>query len=532
VAEAEARISTPRRRISTIWLVPIVALLLGTWMVIHTLRSQGPEIEIVFASGASLEADKTKIKFRDVEVGLVESVGLDEDLESVVVTARLEKEATPLLREDTQFWVVRPRVGPGGVSGLGTLLSGGYIQIAPGSGKPGRRDFEGLEDPPVTPTGAPGLHFKMVSDHAGSVGSGDPILYKDFRVGRIESAEFDVASQKMHYGAFIEAPYDELVTSASRFWNASGVSLSAGADGIEVRTASLESLLVGGVLFGLPLGVVPGKPVETGETFTIYESYAAVNERPYRKSVEYVLRFPQSVRGLRPGAPVEYRGIRMGAVERVLLTEMASRGLTGKGESIPVLVRLEPGRLELPDTEEGVATLTRVIEAAVGNGLRATLSTGSLITGSLFVYIDVYPDAKPAAMAEFAGRPTIPTVASGLGGIEVQITNLLDKLNALPVEDLLEQVDRLLADVDAIVASQAAQDLPASLDATLVEMRGALASVSADSAMQERLLRTMTELDRTLTALRRLLRTLDDKPNAVIFSREPRADPEPPAGTP
>jgi paraquat-inducible protein B len=372
----------------------------------------------------------------------------------------------------------------------------------------------------------------MVSDHAGSVGSGDPILYKDFRVGRIESAEFDVAGQKMHYGAFIEAPYDDLVTSATRFWNASGLSLSATADGIEVRTASLESLLIGGVVFGLPLGVEPGKPVETSETFRLYQSFSDVNEQPYRHHLEYVVRFPQSVRGLRPGAPVEYRGIRIGAVERVLLTEMTAQGLTGQGQPIPVLIRIEPGRFELPDTKEGAANMARVIEAAVGNGLRASLSTGSLLTGSLYVYMDMYDDAKPAALGEFAGHPVIPTVASGLSGIQVRLTSLLDKLNALPVEDVIDKVDRLLADVDTLVASQATQDLPANLDATLVELRSALASISGDSAMQERMLRTMTELDRTLAAFRGLLRTLDDKPNAVIFSRDPPADPEPPAGTP
>jgi paraquat-inducible protein B len=528
--EAKATVNE-RRRISAIWLVPIVALVLGIWMVIHTLQSQGPEITVVFSSGASIEAGKTKIKFRDVEVGLVNSVGLADDHESVVVTARLDKAAAPLLREDTQFWVVRPRVGPGGVSGLGTLLSGGYIQLAPGTGEEGRHDFVGLEVPPVTPAGTPGLHFRMVAEQSGSVSSGAPILYKGFRVGRIESAEFDVASQNMHYRAFIESPYDDLITSATRFWNASGISLSATADGIQVQTASLEAVLVGGVVFGLPEGVEPGGPVEAGATFKLYESYASVNERPYSQFVEYVVRFPQSVRGLRPGAPVEYRGLRMGRVERVLLAEL-TQGLRGRGDPIPVLIRLEPGRLELPDSDEGAAILARGIENAVGRGLRATLSTGNLLTGSLYVYFDMYPDEPPAEMGSFAGRPTIPTIASGLEGIQVRLSTLLDKLNALPLEELLDGVDRLLADVDAIVASEDLQSLPASLEETLAQLRGTLDSVSADSAMQERLLRTITEFDRTLQSLRDLLETLKEKPNALIFSSEPGEDPQPPAGSP
>jgi paraquat-inducible protein B len=451
------------------------------------------------------------------------------------VIARLDKAATPLLREDTQFWVVRPRVGPGGVSGVGTLLSGGYLQLAPGTGKQGRRNFVGLDEPPVTPAGTPGLHFRLVAEQSGSVNSGAPILYKKFRVGRVESAEFDVESQKMYYRAFIEAPYDDLVTSSTRFWNASGISLSATADGIQVQTASVEAILVGGVVFGLPEGVEPGEPVEAGETFKLYESYASVNERPYNQYVEYVVSFPQSVRGLRPGAPVEYRGIRIGRVERIMLPEMV--GMVEGGDfkrprPIPVLIRLEPGRLTLPDSEEGEAELTRRIKLSVAEGLRATLSTGSLLTGSLYVYFDVYPNEPPAEIGSFAGHPTIPAVAGGLEGIQVRLSALLDKLNALPLGELLDRVDQLLADVDAMVASEDMQSLPASLEGTLAQLRDTLDSVSADSVMQERLLRTVTELDRTLQSLRTLLETLKEKPNALIFSSEPGKDPQPPAGSP
>jgi paraquat-inducible protein B len=509
-----------------------VALLLGIWMVIHTLRSQGPEIRIVFASAEGIEADKTKIKLRSVEVGLVESVGLGDDLESVVVTARLEKAASPLLREDTQFWVVRPRVGPGGISGLGTLLSGGYIQLAPGTGEPGRREFEGLEVPPVTPAGTPGLQFELLDDRAGSVSSGDPILYRGFRVGRIESADFDVESQQMRYSAFIEAPYDDLVTSTTRFWNASGISLRASAEGLQVDAASLESLLAGGVAFGLPEGVAPGEKVESGARFELYDSHASVNEQPYRYALEYVVRFPQSVRGLQPGAPVEYRGLPVGKVERVMLSELTAQGIRGRGDPIPVLLRLEPGRLELPDSEQGIQTLSRVVETAVGNGLRATLQTGSLLTGSLYVSLDMYPNEPRAELGSFAGHPTIPTVASGLAGIEQRLTALLDKINALPLEDTVEQAEQTLADLNAILGSEAARNLPRSIDASLLELRSTLASVGPESGLADRLNRTLTELERTLQSLQQLTGTLAERPNALIFSADPEPDPEPSAGAP
>jgi paraquat-inducible protein B len=531
MTEPQAEISE-RRRISAIWLVPIVALLLGIWMVIYTLRSQGPEITIVFSSAEGIEAGKTKLKLLSVDVGLVESAGLAEDLERVVVKARLEKAAAPLLREDTQFWVVRPRIGTGGVSGLGTLLSGGYIQLAPGTGAKGRREFVGLEEPPVTPTGTPGLQLRLVSDHAGSVSSGDPILYKGFRVGRVESAEFDVPSQQMQYGAFIEAPYDDLVTSATRFWDASGISVSATSDGIQVETASLETLLIGGVAMGLPKDVEPGAPVESGARFELHPNQASVNERPYAHALEYVVQFPQSVRGLQPGAPVEFRGIAAGRVERVLLRELAALGLRGQGAPIPVLIRIEPGRLALPDSEQGTAALAEALVNGVANGLRASLATGSLITGSLYVAMDMYPDEPPAEIGSFAGRPTIPTIASGLAGIQHKLASLLDNLNALPLEGTVAQAERTLRELNAILGSDAMQQLPASLDATLAELRLALGSISADSPLQQGLLGTIAELDRAIESLGGFLETLEEQPNALIFNRPPGEDPRPPAGSP
>lgn len=531
MSDAEARVSE-RRRISFIWVVPIVALLLGIWMVIYTLESEGPEITIVFSNAEGIEAGKTKLKVLSVEVGTVESAVLGDDHETVVVIARVDKVAAPLLRDDTQFWVVRPRIGTGGVSGLGTLLSGGYIQLAPGTGSEGRRDFVGLDEPPVTPAGTPGLKFELLSDRAGGVTSGDPILYKGFTVGRIESADFDIKSHKMHYGAFIGAPYDDLVTSATRFWNASGISLSATADGFEVDTDSLEAVLIGGVAFGLPDGLEPGKPISNGASFELYESRASVDERPYKTSLEYVVQFPQSVRGLRPGAPVEYRGIRIGQVERILLAELAAEGNRGHGSPIPVLLRVEPGRLELPDSERGAAIMKKTVATGVANGIRATLATGSLITGSLYVSFDVFPDAPPAEIGSFAGRPTIPTIATGLAGIEQKVTALLDKMNALPLEDTLAGAENTLADLNRILGSDQTQALPASLESTLAELQATLQSLSGGSELQEGLLDTVAELDRTLRSLRGLVSSLEEQPNSLIFNRVPGEDPRPPAGSP
>lgn len=529
MTEAHATVDR-KQTINAIWFVPIFALMLGIGMVIYTIQSRGPEIEIVLSTAAGIEAGKTKIKLRDVEIGMVESVVLGEDRQSVIVVAVLEKSATDLLREDTEFWVVRPRIGKGGVSGLSTLLSGGYIRIAPGVGAEGRREFVGLEDPPLTPSGTPGVRVTLTAEKAGSVGQGDPVLFRGYTIGRIETEEFDTEKKLMVYGVFIDAPYDGLLTSAHRFWDVSGISVHAGADGFQIDTASLETLLIGGVEVGLPLGKSPGAPIKSNEVFRLYEDYASVNERPHRYTLEFVVRFPQSVRGLNSGAPVEYRGLRIGQVERVMLGEMSSN-LAGQGQAIPVLISLEPGRLELPDSPVGIETLENVLGAAVENGMRASLSTGNLLTGSLYVSLDFFPNAEPAELGSFAGRTTLPTISSGLEGIAQKLTMFLDKLNELPLEGAVIEAKNTLASLDRLVSGDGMQSLPESVDSALRELQATLASMSSDSELQTRLLPTITELERTLASLRQLLETLEQQPNALIFNREIREDPRPPAGS-
>ena len=531
MTDASANISE-KRSFSPVWIVPILAALIGIWMVIHTIQSQGPVITIVFSTAEGIETGKTKIKFRDVEIGLVEDAGLGEDLSSVVVHAQIEKEAADLLREDTQFWVVRPRIGKGGISGLSTVLSGGYIQIAPGTSKKKQLEFVGLEEPPVTPAGTPGVKIELTAEEVGGVGVGSPILYEGYSVGWIESETFDIETRGMRFGAFISAPYDDLLSTNSRFWNVSGISAKAGADGIEIEVGSLETLAVGGVEVGRPEGLGEGAPVESGTQFRLYKNRAAVSMRPYTESVEYVVEFPRSVRGLVPGAPVEYRGLPVGTVDRIMLHELASLGVSEtSARPIPVLLRLEPARLERPDTPEGVEEFRQAVTGGISRGLRATLATGNLITGGLYVALDFYEGAPPAEIGEFAGRPTIPSIASGLGGLEQRIAQLLDTINDMPLDQTVRELQHTLASLDDLLGSEGMQALPERLGETLEELQVTAASFSGESELQERLLPTVTELERTLASLRQMLDTLDQQPNALIFNREIREDPRPPAGT-
>ncbi|MCB1696213.1 MAG: intermembrane transport protein PqiB [Halioglobus sp.] len=543
MSDLQPRISTGRR-FNPVWVVPVVAIVVGLYMVIHTKLTEGPEITIQFNTAEGMEAGKTKIRYRDVDIGLVENVSLSDNMDKVLVTAKMDSDAADMLRDDTRFWVVRARVGAGAVSGLGTLLSGAYIQLDPGAGKSYRKaQFIGLEVPPLTPADAPGVRLTLYSERAGSLNAGDAILYNGYKVGRIEGVTFDTDKKEMRYDAFIDAPYNDLVTTNTRFWNVSGVSIDASAAGIRVTTGSMETILLGGVAFGNLPGMPPGDKAVSGTVYKLNASYQALQEDPYRYGIYYVAEFEQSMRGLERGAPVEYRGIRIGRVERILIKELVTQREAGAGKPIPVLLYLEPARFGLEDSEQSVDAMRQSIALGVTTGMRATLQTGSLLTGALYINIDWYKDAPAAKADEFDGYPVIPTIPSGLGRLEQQVGSLLDKLNALPLEPLVASAHTALSTLDGTLASltttlesldnilreEGSKALPGELNQTLVELRKALAGLSPDSAVGQSLGNSVFELNRTLRNLEELTRTLSEQPNSLVFPTTLPADPIPEA---
>lgn len=541
MSEQKPEISTGSR-FSPIWVIPVVAVVIGLYMVIHTKLTEGPEITIQFNSAEGLEPGKTKLRYRNVVIGLVEDVSLSASMDKVLVTAEIDKEAQDMLREDTRFWVVRARIGAGAVSGIGTILSGAYIQLDPGTGKRKKRQFDGLEVPPLTPADAPGVRLALYSKQAGSLSAGDPIVYNGFKVGRIESAAFDSEKKEVRYDAFIDAPYNDMVTTTSRFWNVSGVNINASASGIEVNTGSLETILLGGVAFTNPPWLPLGEKAASGATYKLASSLSELKQDPFHYRVYFVTKFQQSLRGLEPGAPVEFRGIQIGRVERVLLKELVRDRMVGEGNPIPVLIYLEPGRLGVADSPEMAALLREKISTGILHGLRTTLQTGNLITGSLYVSIDWYQEAEESPLEEFNSYAVIPSIPSGLGRLEKQVSTLLDKLNSLPLEPMVASANTALGTLDGTLASltttmgslQKILDgegsaLPGELNLTLAELRKALGSLSPDSAMGQSLGSSVHELNRTLRNLEELTRTLSDKPSSLIFPTKIPADPIPEA---
>ncbi|HBJ27547.1 MAG: mammalian cell entry protein [Cobetia sp.] len=530
-----------RRRLSPIWIVPIVALLIGAWMVWHNYASRGPLITIEMETAEGIEAGKTLIKTRNVEVGKVESVRLSDNLDKTIVTARMSKDSERMLNADSRLWVVKPRIGREGISGLNTVLSGAYIQLQPGDSRDEEDHFVALEQPPVTTQDAKGLRIDLTSNDGSVLSDGDPVTYEGFVVGRVESSEFRPSEKEMHYTLYIDSPYHELVTSTTRFWSTSGVSLRLDSQGLQVDVGSLESVLSGGVAFGIPEDLPRGRPVVENTSFTLYSDQEEAREGSFHQAIDYVIMVDDTVRGLSRGAPVEFRGVRLGTVVSVPYRLTHQRVRTLSSFEIPVLIRIEPERLEGQVDDEGVAQWKKRLERLFKRGMRATLKSGNLLTGALFVDLDFYDSPPPYKADTFDDIEVMPSVSGGLAQMEAKLNALLDKLNALDVEpvlsnlnktlsaseSLVKRLDKTAGHVDSLLGSEAVQKLPGDISTSIDNLNRTLDGLTPDSSAYRKLEGDLERLDRVLKKAEPLLDTLEKNPSSLIFDKPTTRDPIP-----
>ena len=414
------------RRFSPIWIIPVLAAALGLWLAWKYYSARGPEVTVRFETAEGIVAGKTPVLCKSVNIGTVENVRLTKDLQGVIVTMQMTSEATDLLTKDAQIWVVRPRYGgASGVSGLSTIFSGSYIALEPGVSDEPRREFVGLENPPVTPKGVPGLRITLVTDESGSIGPGAPITYKGLAAGKIETRTFHPETGKVEFGAFISKPFDSLVHKNTKFWNASGIDVSLGADGLQLHTGSVESLLLGGITFDQPDGSESAPAVKDGASFVLYDSLADTKKFEMQTGLPYLLLFSDSVRGLSEGAPVDFRGVRIGTVIGVSFKYLPN----DPQRRVPVLIQIDPGLItDLPN--ESTEPAEKFVAQAVAKGLRASLKTGSYLTGQMYVDLDFDESVPAATVTEVAGYRVIPTGGSSLSGMLDKASALLDKLQS------------------------------------------------------------------------------------------------------
>jgi paraquat-inducible protein B len=510
-----------RRGIPLVWAIPLLAAAIGAWLAYTTWSRKGPAITITFEAAQGLQPGTSPIKYRDVEMGVVKSVDLSDDLSHVVVTAEMKKSATSHLREGTQFWIESVRLSASGVSGLGTLLSGVYIGMSPGEGKPARR-FTGLEEAPVLQVNQPGHKFQLRAERLGSLAAGSPIYFRGIPAGEVLGYDLDSDGSGVSIYAFVHAPYDALVRDQSRFWNASGIDMSVGTGGLTVRTESLAAIIEGGIAFDTPVSASAGEPSKEGATFALYPSFESIKEAQFTIKNPYLLYFQETVGGLAPGAAVVCRGIQVGVVESVRLEVDA----TTHTIRIPVGIAMEPQRFTIVGLPAGSVPQEQMARF-VQQGLRAQLRSANLITGAQEIALEFFPTAAPAELTWVAGRAVIPTIPSETTQLMDKATAFIDNLSKAQISQLVGDLRTTVQDLNRVVGSKSVQEgvgpllddaraMVAQADATLKSADGV---IGPDSALRYDMANLFQELTRMSRSLRTLADYLERNPNALIFGK-------------
>lgn len=497
-------VAVRRSGVSIVWLIPLVALAIGGWLAFKTFSEQGPVIRIDFNSATGLQAGKTKVKFKDVDVGDVTAIDVNPDLKTVRVTAQLRYGAARYLTKDTRFWVERPRVTASRVSGLETLLSGAYIAIDPVIEGESARSFVGLEEPPLFTTSEAGKRFMLRSSTLGSLNIGSPVYYRQIQVGQVVGYQLDPEGRAVNIEIFVSAPHDAVVLKHTRFWNASGLDFSISGSGVKVDTESMLAVLIGGVSFDTPDTIDSDRtPASPDEVFPLYPTRDEAHAKTYARKERYLLFFQGSVRGLSVGAPVLLRGIAVGQVLDVQL----QFSVDDFEFHIPVLVEVEPDRVGIRGDDSKLKGVD-MVERLVDMGLRGELKTGSLLTGELYVDLDFHKNAHPEKVGRYGDYRVLPTVPAALDLVTTRVTSILDKVDALPIAQIGKDTAEAVAHANRIAGSDELKGAIAEMQSALAEVRKTAERLNADIA---------PELSQTLTQANSTLKSAED----IVAERSP-----------
>ena len=528
------------RAISAIWIIPIVTAIVGLWIIYSHFADRGTPFTLLAKDASGIVAGKTVIKNRSVDIGIVDEVTLSKDFEKVVIKGRIYNDMEPLLKNDSIFWVVKPEIGRDGVTGLGTILSGVYIELASGNDTHSFKNnpFILSDNPPLSDPSIKGIRVNLESDQSGVIPRGASVMFHGYRVGNVETSEFDVDSRKMKYQIFITKPYDALVTQNVRFWKEGGIDLSLSSSGASLNVPSLDVLMSGGISFDLPDGSKLGAPAEQHAVYKLYEDKKSIQDSQYTEYKEFLIMLSESISGLVEGAPVEYHGIRLGTVSKVpfYTSEMLNKTFI-LNQRVPVLIRIEPDRLsELVDEKIDIATL---IMDEQKNGLRASLKTSNMFTGALYIDLDFYPELKNkynAKLSTLYGYNTIETTSTGIAQIQAKVMQLLDNFNNLPLNNTMTEFNkslastqRLMNSLNQIMASNEMQNMPGDLQETLRTLNETLKGIQPGSELNKQMNESLQKVQQMMDELTPLLNTLNDKSNALIFSAPNKKDQEPKA---
>ncbi|CAG2135870.1 PqiB family protein [Cupriavidus numazuensis] len=509
---------------SLVWLIPIVAAVVGISLLVHTLTSRGPEITVSFRSAEGLTPGKTAVRYKDVDIGLVKSVRLAPDRSHVLANIDLTKDAENFAVADTRFWVVRPRFAASGISGLETLLSGAYIGVDAGKSTETRRDFKGLEAPPVVTSDSSGKQFVLRASDLGSLDIGSPVYYRRVQVGQVVAFQLDPNGRDITLRVFVNKPYDRLVNADTRFWHASGVDLKLDASGLKLSTQSLVTVLLGGVAFQAPEGTSATDGAAENTQFLLAADQAEAMKEPEELAPTLaVLNFDQSVRGLSPGAPVDFRGVIVGQVRSIGIEFQRDK----KAFRMPVVVELYPSRMGFRERDvQDTNRRHEIIAGLLKRGMRAQLRTGNLLTGQLYVALDFFPKAPPVNVDLNAPIPEFATTPGTFDQLQAQVGDIVNRIDKVPFDQIGQDLRKSVAALNATLASadelvkQLNGDVAPQVVAALQDARKTLSTangtLSSDAPLQQDARRMVQELTRTATSLRNLTDYLERHPEALL----------------
>ncbi|MDE1146124.1 MAG: MlaD family protein [Azospirillaceae bacterium] len=514
---------------SLVWLIPLLAAVIGISLVVKTIWMRGPSITISFVTADGIEPNKTKVKYKDVDIGEVKGVSLTDDHSRVLVSVELTKDAKDFAVDDSRFWVVRPRFAETGVSGLNTLLSGSYIGVDAGHSDSQRKEFTGLEDPPVVASDVPGQRYVLHTDDIGSLAAGSPVFYKRIPVGHVERYTLDEDGRRITLRIFIKAPYDHFITKDSKFWHASGVDVRIDGSGLKVDTESLATILMGGIAFEDP-PETPMTPAPAGSEFALAANHIDAMKAPEGYHVAVVMRFHQSIRGLLVGAPVDFRGVEIGNVTSLGIDyDPATQDFTSR-----VMVNIFPDRLQsfersLPPESDRAARLERLSQL-VAHGLRAQLKTGSILTGQLYVSLDFVKNPQPVQFNPATDPIELPTVPGDLEALYDQVQQIVAKLNKIPFDAIGENARKALASLDTAtkhiddLVQHADHDVLPEIRDSLKEMQQTLASTQAsvapDAPLQQDARQALKGVMDATRSLKALTDSLEREPESLVRGRK------------
>ncbi|CAB3768793.1 intermembrane transport protein PqiB [Paraburkholderia humisilvae] len=516
----EPEIDARRRWLpSLVWVIPLIAALIGVALVVQSIYERGPTITISFSTAEGLEPGKTKVKYKDVDIGFVKTIKLANNHSRVLVYVQLSKEAEDFAVKDSRFWVVRPRIGASGVTGLSTLLSGSYIGVDGGRSTETQTEFVGLETPPAVTSDLKGRQFTLRGESLGSIDIGSPVFYRRVQVGQVTGFSLDKDGTGVTVQVFVSAPFDQYVGTNSRWWHASGVDLRLDSSGFKLNTQSLATVIVGGLAFQSPPGQAVGVQAPNNMTFRLADDESDAMHEPDGEPVRVVMNFNQSLRGLSVGAQVDFRGIVLGQVTSIGVEyDPKARNFT-----MPVTMNLYPDRLRRRTREAlpapGSKSSNELLQALVQHGLRGQLRTGNLITGQLYIALDMFPNAGKASV-DVAHEPLeLPTMPNSLDELQLQIADIAKKLDKVPFDQIGTNLNTALTNADKLFSKLDTELLPQARDTLAAAKQtfgSAQATLQQDSPMQSDIHQALQELTRTLQSLNALADYLERHPESLV----------------